>query len=70
MSLSETLIILLVSLLVFGPKQLPMLGHHLGRLFNKLSRWKSQYHQLLDNEMKKQQLEENIKKAIEAESKQ
>jgi len=67
MSLSETLIILLVALLVFGPKQLPMLGRHLGLLFNKLNVWKNQYHQLLDNEMKKQQLEENIKKALEAE---
>jgi len=70
MSLSEALIILLVALVVFGPKQLSMLGRHLGLLFNKLNHLKSQYHQLLDNEMKKQQLEENIKKAIEAESKQ
>lgn len=67
MSLTELLVTLLVALIVFGPKQLPMLAKHLGLLFGKANRLKSRAADLIDIELKQQQLTENIKKAMEAE---
>ncbi|CAM2904833.1 TatB protein (twin arginine translocation) [Legionella steigerwaltii] len=42
MSSNELLVILIVALIVFGPKKLPMLATHLGFLIRKLNQLKAQ----------------------------
>lgn len=69
MSGSELLLILLVALIVFGPKKLPMLATHLGLMLSKVTHLKQQVHQwqqqltLQENERKAQAADEHYKKA-------
>lgn len=70
MSSSELLLILLVALIVFGPKKLPMLATHLGLMLSKVTHLKQQVHQwwqqqltLQENERKAQAADEHYKKA-------
>lgn len=69
MSISETLMILIVALVVFGPDKLPELARHLGKLFAKGKRLKEQFDQQIHNQKLQFDLEENIKKAAEADKK-
>lgn len=66
MNISELAIIFLVTIVVFGPKKLPMFAHHLGLLMRKLAFYKTQvtifWQQLLDQ----QQLAINQQKAQQA----
>ncbi len=63
MNFAELLLILVVALLVLGPKKMPMLAYHLGKLMRycfhykqkALLFWQQQYH-----------LQENIDKAVKA----
>ena len=66
MSSGELLLIFLVALLVFGPNKLPMLANHLGQLMRKLNQWQQNLSQLWENHLKQQQLEDNTKKAEQA----
>jgi sec-independent protein translocase protein TatB len=66
MNLSEIILTILVGLTVFGPKKLPMLARHLGQLINRLNRYKQQASLLWQAFLKEQQLDENRKKARQA----
>lgn len=70
MSLSELILTLLVALTVLGPKQLNQFSRTLGRLIHKARHFKQQVQHTLDKELRQQQLNENIKKALEAEKNQ
>lgn len=69
MSISETLIILMVALVVFGPEKLPELAKHLGKLIAKGRQIKAQLEQQLHQQQLHFDLDENIKKAAEADKK-
>ncbi|MGL5742652.1 MAG: Sec-independent protein translocase subunit TatA/TatB [Legionella sp.] len=62
----ELLVILIVALIVFGPKKLPMLATHLGLLVRKLQQLKAQATTLLQQQVNELQLQENRRKAQEA----
>ena len=63
MSGGELLIILIVALLVFGPDKLPMLAEHLGKLTQWGNRMLNNMRKEWDDELQKQQLNDNIKRA-------
>ncbi len=63
MNLAELLLTLLVALLVFGPKKLPLLAHHLGRLMARLHYYQQQWKTFFQQQCDTQQLQDNIKKA-------
>jgi TatA/E family protein of Tat protein translocase len=66
MSSGELLVIILVAVLVFGPKKLPMLATHLGLLLRKLHHIKAQASLLWQQQLNEWQLNENQRKAEEA----
>jgi len=68
MSAGELLLTLLIALLVFGPSKLPMLAHHLGKLIQQINYYKQQLVVFWQSQLKEQQLQENIKKANQADS--
>ncbi|MBI2784973.1 MAG: twin-arginine translocase TatA/TatE family subunit [Legionella longbeachae] len=63
MSGGELLVILIVALIAFGPKKLPMLATHLGLLLMKFNQIKTQAFTLWQLQLKELQLEENQRKA-------
>lgn len=69
MSIAETLVILVVALIVFGPEKLPELAKHLGKLAAKSKHFKDQLAQLWHQQQLQFELDENIKKAQEADKK-
>ena len=69
MSLSELLIILVVALLVFGPNKLPELASNLGKLFAKGRYFKEKIEEQLHKQKLQFDLEQNIKKANDADEK-
>ncbi|KTD42715.1 Sec-independent protein translocase subunit TatA/TatB [Legionella parisiensis] len=66
MSGGELLVIFCVALIVFGPKKLPMLATHLGLLIRKLNQLKAQAALLWHQQLNALQLQENQRKAREA----
>lgn len=66
MSVSELLVILIVTMVVFGPKKLPMAAHHLGKLVARFNYYKQQMATFWQQQLNEQQLRDNIKKAQEA----
>lgn len=62
----ELVLIVIVSLVVFGPKKLPMLASHLGLVMRQITTWKSKLELLWDKQIKELQLQENQKKAEKA----
>ncbi len=66
MSASQLLVIACIALVVFGPKKLPMLATHLGLCLKLLNKFKQQAQILWQQMLLEQQLEENKKKALEA----
>lgn len=66
MSSGEILVILIVALIVFGPKKLPMLAMHLGLLLRKMDQLKADATALWQQQLKELQLEENQRRAKEA----
>jgi len=68
MSTGELLLTLLVALLVFGPDKLPMLARHLGKLMNRLNHYKQQATTFWQAQLNEEQLQQNIRKAQQAES--
>jgi len=66
MSTGELLLTLLVALFVFGPSKLPMLAKHLGTLIARLTGYKQQAAAFWQSQLDEQQLQENLKKAEQA----
>lgn len=62
----ELILIVLVALLVFGPKKLPMLATHLGLVMRQISIWKNKINVLWEQQVQELQLQENQRKADEA----
>ena len=62
----ELLLIFIVALIVFGPKKLPMLASHLGLLMRKLNHLKAQATAFWQQQLNEHQLQENERKAEEA----
>lgn len=63
MNLAELLLTLMVALLVFGPKKLPMLAHHLGRVIARVNGYQQKWIKFCQQQCEAQQLQENIQKA-------
>jgi Tat protein translocase TatB subunit len=63
---AELLLILIVALIVFGPNKLPMLASHLGSLMRKINQLKNQASRLWEQQVQELQLEDNKRKAEEA----
>ena len=63
MILGELLVILVVSVVVFGPNKLPMVAKHLGMAVRQFNGWKFQWQTVWQNILLAQQLEENQQKA-------
>lgn len=66
MSMGQVLLTLLIALLVFGPSKLPMLADHLGRLLSMLNNYKQQANKLWQAQLNEHHLQENKRKAVEA----
>lgn len=66
MSISELLLILIVALVVFGPKKLPLVAHHLGILVVWFNKYKQQAAVFWQQQLNEQTLQDNIKKAQKA----
>jgi Sec-independent protein translocase protein TatA len=66
MSTGELFVILIVALIVFGPKKLPMLATHLGLLVKKFFEFKAHASALWQQQLNELQLQENLRKAKEA----
>lgn len=62
----ELILIVLVALLVFGPKKLPMLATHLGLVMRQISIWKNKINVLWEQQVQELKLQENQRKADEA----
>lgn len=59
---------MLIALLVFGPKKLPMLARHVGRFVARLEYYRQQLMILWQSLLHQQQLLENTRKASEADT--
>lgn len=68
MSLAEISLTLLVGIVVFGPAKLPMLAHHLGKLMSRIQSYQQIARRYWQEGLAQYQLEENKKKAEEAEA--
>jgi sec-independent protein translocase protein TatB len=68
MSVAELLLTLIIALIVFGPKKLPLLAHHLARLMAKRNQYKQQIQLLWQALLKEQQLQDNTEKALKADA--
>lgn len=66
MSGGELLLTLVVALIVFGPKKLPMLATHLGQLVRKINHFKEHGSLLWQQQLSQLDLQENTRKAKEA----
>lgn len=67
MASSELLVIVIVALLVFNPRKLPMLAQHLAKFLNFIQKIKQEAEQFWQARLKEQQLLENEEKAKRAE---
>jgi len=63
MSSGELLLTLVVALIVFGPKKLPMLATHLGLLLRKTNQLREKVALLWHHQLNELQLKENLRKA-------
>ena len=68
MSFGELLLILIVALVVLGPKKLPLVAHHLGILVSRFSKYRQQAAVFWQQQLNEQKLQGNIKKAQAADS--
>ena len=68
MSLGELLLTGLIALLVFGPDKLPMLARHAGKLVARMHSYKQHALALWQSQFEQQQLQENRRKADEADA--
>lgn len=66
MSFFEVLVILLVALIVVGPKQLPVVAKKVGYWYQAARHLLRRFEQDIDTQMKDERLKENTLKADEA----
>lgn len=66
MSISELLLTLMVALIAFGPKKVPMIAQHLGQLVRCVHRYKRELTLFWQRQLDEQVLQDNIKKAEKA----
>ena len=66
MSSGELLVIGVVALIVFGPSKLPMLATHLGLLIRKINQFKGYAASFWQQQLNELQLQDNLRKANEA----
>jgi len=66
MSTGQLLLTMLVAMLVFGPSKLPMLAKHLALIINRLNQHKQHLMNFWQHQLNEQQLQENNKKAADA----
>jgi sec-independent protein translocase protein TatB len=66
MSISELLLTLMVALIAFGPKKIPMLAQNLGQLVRWVHRYKRELTLFWQRQLHEQVLQENNKKAEKA----
>ncbi len=69
MSILEMLVVMVVAMIVFGPNQLPELSRKLAKLYRLTQQLKSKAQEIIAKQQAELQLEENLKKAKQAESK-
>lgn len=69
MNSAELLLTAAVALLVFGPKKLPMLATHLALVIRKIRQIRAQASALWQQQTAQLTLEDNLKKAEEADKK-
>ncbi len=69
MSTGELLLTAFIAMLVFGPNQLPTLARQLGALIKRVNDYKQQLFLFLEAQGQEHQLQDNIKKAAEADEK-
>lgn len=67
MSLTEILLILVVALIVIGPKQIPQVAHQVGRFLAKCKQIYNYYRNEIDQSIKFAELKNNIARAEQAE---
>ena len=67
MSFAEVVIILIVALIVIGPERLPSAARTVGRWVQGVKNFSSGIQSEFDQQIKQEQLEENIRKAEAAE---
>lgn len=63
MNMSELVVTAIVALIVYNPSKMPALARHLGLLTGKINRIKDKASNFWQDQINKQQLEENIRKA-------
>lgn len=68
MSIGELLLILVVALVVFGPKKLPMVAYHLGMLVGRFNHYKQKALVFWQQQLNEQALQDNLRKAKEADA--
>lgn len=68
MSSGEFLLTLCIAIIVFSPKQLPMLARHLGQAWSFFNRLKFQVQQFWQAQLNEQQLLDNKHKAEQADA--
>ena len=66
MNMGELLLTLMVALFVLGPKKLPMVAYHLGRLWVRFNAYKQQATDVWQQQLNEMQLRENQSKAEKA----
>ena len=69
MSTGELLLTAFIAMLVFGPNQLPTLARQLGGLIKRVNDYKQQLFSFLEVQGQEHQLQDNMKKAAEADEK-
>lgn len=67
-SIAEVFIVVIITLVVFGPKRLPQLAQRAGKLWSSLLRLKEEMQVMLAGEVRQSELQENIAKAKQADA--
>lgn len=66
LGMPEMIFLVLIGLLLFGPKKLPEIGRHLGRFMAEFKRASNEFQAQLNDEVRKLELEEETKKIKES----
>ncbi len=64
--LPEVTVILILALLIFGPKKLPELGKQLGKTLKSLKKASNEFQNEIDQAMNDDEMKEDLSKSIES----